>query len=39
MACRCGEYRDMLEDVVNTLDLSDGMIAEHGPLGTGRPTL
>lgn len=28
------ELRDMLEDVVNELDLSDGMIEEHGPLGT-----
>ena len=28
------ELEDMLEDVVNALDLSDGMIAEHGPLGT-----
>ena len=24
----------MLEDVVTVLDLSDSMIAEHGPLGT-----
>jgi hypothetical protein len=24
----------MLEDVVNELDLSDGMIERHGPLGT-----
>jgi hypothetical protein len=24
----------MLEDVVNVLDLSDGMIEKHGPLGT-----
>jgi len=24
----------MLEDVVNELDLSDGMIEEHGPMGT-----
>jgi len=28
------ELEDMLEDVVNELDLSDGMIEEHGPLGT-----
>ena len=28
------ELENMLEDVVNTLDLSDGMIEEHGPLGT-----
>lgn len=25
---------NMLEDVVNELDLSDGMIEKHGPLGT-----
>lgn len=24
----------MLEDVVNVLDLSDGLIEKHGPLGT-----
>lgn len=24
----------MLEDVVNELDLSDGMLEKHGPLGT-----
>ena len=28
------ELEQMLEDVVNELDLSDGMIEEHGPLGT-----
>ncbi len=28
------ELENMLEDVVNELDLSDGMIEEHGPLGT-----
>lgn len=28
------ELEDMLEDVVNALDLSDGMIEEHGELGT-----
>ena len=28
------ELEDMLEDVVNVLNLSDGMIEEHGPLGT-----
>ena len=28
------ELENMLEDVVNALDLSDGMIEEHGPLGT-----
>lgn len=28
------ELENMLEDVVNELDLSDGMIEIHGPLGT-----
>lgn len=28
------ELENMLEDVVNELDLSDGMIEEHGSLGT-----
>jgi len=28
------ELENMLEDVVNALDLSEGMIAEHGPNGT-----
>lgn len=28
------ELENMLEDVVNELDLSDGMIEEHGQLGT-----
>ncbi len=28
------ELENMLEDVVNELDLSDGMIEVHGPLGT-----
>lgn len=28
------ELENMLEDVVNELDLSDGMIDEHGPMGT-----
>ena len=28
------ELEGMLEDVVNVLDLSDGMIEEHGPMGT-----
>jgi hypothetical protein len=28
------EFRNMLEDVVNVLDLSEGMIETHGPLGT-----
>jgi len=28
------ELEDMLEDVVNELALSDGMIEKHGPLGT-----
>lgn len=34
MKCRCDEYRNMLEDVVNELDLSETAVAEHGPLGT-----
>lgn len=28
------ELKNMLEDVVNELDLSDQMIEEHGPRGT-----
>lgn len=28
------ELENMLEDVVNELDLSDGMLEKHGPLGT-----
>jgi len=28
------ELENMLEDVVNELDLSDGMFEKHGPLGT-----
>lgn len=28
------ELENMLEDVVNELDLSGGMIETHGPLGT-----
>ncbi len=28
------ELENMLEDVVNELNLSDGMIEKHGPLGT-----
>jgi hypothetical protein len=28
------EAESMLEDVVNALDLSDEVIAQHGPLGT-----
>lgn len=33
------ELEQMLFDVVNELDLSDGMIAEHGPMGTAPATL
>jgi hypothetical protein len=33
------ELENMLEDVVNELDLSDGMIEEHGPQGTAPATL
>ena len=32
--CECQQYRDMLEDVVNELDLSDHMLDKHGPWGT-----
>jgi len=28
------ELDNILEDVVNELDLSDGMVEKHGPLGT-----
>ena len=28
------ELENILEDVVNELDLSDGMVEKHGPLGT-----
>jgi len=28
------ELEDMLEDVVNELHLSEGMVEKHGPLGT-----
>lgn len=28
------QLENMLEDVINELDLSDGMIEQHGPLGT-----
>lgn len=35
MTCWTKEQLEgMLEDVVNQLDLSDGLIEEHGPLGT-----
>ena len=34
MTCRCSEYRNMLYDVVDVLDLSELAIEEHGPLGT-----
>ena len=35
MSCHTKEQLEgMLEDVVNELDLSDGMIEKHGPLGT-----
>lgn len=36
---KCEEQRNMLEDVVNELDLSDGMIEQHGPLGTAPAVL
>jgi len=28
------ELEQMLEDVVNALDLAEGVIEEHGPMGT-----
>ena len=28
------QLEQMLEDVINELDLSDAIIAKHGPLGT-----
>jgi len=31
---KCGQMRNMLEDVVNELDLSGEMIEKHGQLGT-----
>lgn len=35
MKCsKCEYYKNLLEDVVNELDLSDSMIYEHGQLGT-----
>jgi len=35
MVCKkCEEYREMLSDVVNALDLSESAIQQHGPLGT-----
>lgn len=33
------ELENMLEDVVNELDLSDGMIEKHGPHGTAPAVL
>ena len=32
--CSIQDYRNMLEDVVNELDLSAAAVLEHGPLGT-----
>lgn len=34
MCKKCEEYRNLLEDVINELDLSENIIQEHGPLGT-----
>ena len=34
MTCKCDEYKNMLEDVVNELGLSGSAIEKHGPLGT-----
>jgi hypothetical protein len=36
---KCEERGNMLEDVVNELDLSDGMIEQYGPMGTAPATL
>ncbi len=33
------ELENMLEDVVNELELSEGMIEKHGPLGTAPAAL
>ncbi len=33
------QLENMLEDVVNSLDLSELMIEKHGPLGTDPATL
>lgn len=33
------QLESMLEDVVNELELSDLMIAKHGPIGTSPATL
>ena len=33
MKCKCEEYLNMLEDVVNELDLSDRIIEIHRQLG------
>jgi hypothetical protein len=34
MTCKCDEYKNMLEDVVNELGLSGSVLKKHGPLGT-----
>jgi len=34
MTCKCDEYKNMLEDVVNELNLSGSAIEKHGPLET-----
>ena len=40
MSCHTKEQLEqMLFDVVEELDLSDGMVEEHGPLGTPPATL
>jgi hypothetical protein len=40
MSCWTKEQlENMLEDVVNELDLSAGMIEQHGPTGTAPATL
>jgi hypothetical protein len=39
LTAKCEERGDMLEDVVNELDISDGMVEQHGPMGTAPATL
>jgi hypothetical protein len=34
MTCKCDEYKNMLEDVVNELELSGSAIEKYTPLGT-----
>lgn len=34
MKCKCDEYLNMLEDVVNELDLAEIAVEHHGQAGT-----